>query len=176
MYRTRTALASTAVAGLAVAAMISVATPAAADSQTTAVAAVEAGALSISAPTALTLGSAAPGTTGSATLEGVVVTDDRAGTDGWVASVTVTDFSSASVDRQLPASALTYAPGQAVVTGTATLTPSTVTGSTTAAAVQTAAAVSGNNTATWDATVGLAVPADALAADDYTATITQSVA
>lgn len=142
---------------------------------TTVTATVAAGGLTITAPTTLNLGSITPGEAGTATLTGVKVTDARAATGGWLASVEISNFTSATTTTTIPAADATYTPTAAVTTGTASVAPATITGGA-AATVQTATAVSGNNTATWDGALSLAVPADALAANDYTATITHSVA
>ncbi|GAA0966338.1 WxL domain-containing protein [Frigoribacterium faeni] len=168
-----TLLSTAAITGLVAAAAFSGQAASAADSTMTV--AVAAGSLSISAPTAGDLGSVAPGSTGTATLAGVEVTDARAGTVGWPATVAISDFTSATLSETIPATNLSYAPGVAATTGTATVTAAPATGGT-ASAVQTATDVSGNNTATWDGTLDLTVPADALAAPDYTATVTHSVA
>ena len=105
----------------------------------------------------------------------MTVTDDRAGTAGWVATVSISDFTgTGTTPPSLPATAARYTAPAATVTGTATVNASTVTDISTAATVQTASAVTGNNTATWDPTLQIVAPSDALA-DTYTATITHSV-
>lgn len=142
---------------------------------TTVTAAVAAGDLSISAPTALDLGAITPGSAGTATLSGIQVTDARAGTAGWVASATATDVTSAALGTTISASNIAVTTANAAVTGTATVAASNTVGGAANAAVQTASGVSGNNTATWDETISLTVPGDALAAGDYTTTITHSV-
>ncbi|MBF4615949.1 hypothetical protein [Curtobacterium sp. VKM Ac-1376] len=149
----------------------------AADDTTGANASVNGGVLSISAPTAVTFPLANPGTTSEAAAEGIAVTDTRAGTVGWAASVSTTDFVSvADPTRSIGAGALGYTPATAVETGTLTLVKSdTITGSTAGSAVQTASGVTGNNSATWSAALTLTVPSDALAATDYQATVTHSV-
>lgn len=149
----------------------------AADSATDTSASVNSGVLSISAPTSVTFPAADPGTTSQATASGIRVDDTRAGTVGWTTSVSVTAFTSAGdPTRTIPASALTYAPSAASTTGTVTVTASSpITGGTAGQAVQTASAVTGNNTATWSADLTLSVPSDALAAPDYVATVTHSV-
>jgi hypothetical protein len=149
----------------------------AADSSTDAAASVNSGVLSISAPSSATFPAADPGTTSNANLSGVTVTDTRAGTVGWTTSVSVSDFTSASdPTRTIAASALTYTPSTAATTGTVTVAGvNAITASSAAQAVQTATNVTGNNTAAWNAALALAVPSDALAASDYTATLTHSV-
>jgi len=142
----------------------------AATDATTATVAVTAGALSISVPDSTTLSDAAPGGVATGTLADITVSDLTADELGWTADVTVTAFTSG--DETLPASGFTYDTGSAVTTGTTTVTP-TDTGAT--GVVQQATAVRGNNTAEWDAALSLQIPADALAASSYTATITHSV-
>lgn len=132
---------------------------------------VPTGNLSISAPGTAALGSIAPGASADAALAGVTVTDTRAGAAGWQAQVSMTALTSGA--NSIPASAATYTPAAASVTGTATVTPATVTDLSTAKTVQTATAVSGNNEAIWGATLNIAVPAGALAGD-YTGTLTHS--
>jgi hypothetical protein len=135
---------------------------------------VTGGTVSISAPASVGLSAAAPGATAAATIPSVEVTDTRAGTAGWTASFSSTAFTSATLtDQTIPAANVSYVPTTAVVTGTATVTGSTASAG--AGAVQTASAVTGNNTAIWDGTVSVAIPSDALAATDYTATMTESV-
>ena len=136
---------------------------------------VGSGALSISAPiVSVNLGTVPASTSAqseSAPLGAVLVTDARAGTLGWVATVSATAFTG---PQTISASALTYTPGTALVVGVATVTPSTVTGLTAAGAVQTATGVIGINTAAWTPTVAVTIPADALAGT-YSSTITHSV-
>jgi hypothetical protein len=69
---------------------------------------------------------------------------------------------------------MTYTPGTAVVVGVATVTPSSLTGMGATSAVQTATATNGANTATWNPSIGVPIPANALAGT-YSATITHSV-
>ena len=69
---------------------------------------------------------------------------------------------------------VTYTPGTAVVVGIATVTPITLTAMTTPGTVQTATAVLGVNTATWNPSIGVPIPAGAVAGT-YSATITHSV-
>lgn len=132
---------------------------------------VPTGGLAISAPGTAALGSIAPGANANVALTGVTVTDTRAGVGGWQAQVTMSALVSGA--NTIPASGATYTPAAATVNGNATVTPATVADLTTAKTVQTATAVSGNNDATWDATLNIAVPAGALAGD-YTGTLTHS--
>lgn len=130
------------------------------------------GGISITAPVAAAFGSMVPGTNANVALSAVTVTDSRAGTAGWGAQIAMTALVSGV--NTIPASVATYTPAAAAVTGTATVTQATVTGLGTAASVQTATGVSGNNQAIWDATLNIAVPAGALAGA-YTATLTHSM-
>jgi hypothetical protein len=153
----------------------SLALPASA-ADTTATVEIEVGSLGISAPGGADLTTIIPGGSASAALVDVTVIDGRAGTGGWTASVTLTDFTGTTdPDNVIPASAATYTPAAADETGTSTVAPTTRVGlSTTPQAVQTATGVSGNNTAIWDASLSLLAPANALA-DTYEATLTHSV-
>ena len=69
---------------------------------------------------------------------------------------------------------MTYTPGTATVVGHATVTPISLTAMTTAGTVQTATAVIGVNTATWNPSIAVTIPAGAVAGT-YNATITHSV-
>lgn len=166
--------ASLAFAG-AVALTATVAFPASAATDTTSTTVeVLGGVLGISAPTGLVLVGVQPAATATGTLTGVVVTDETADAVGWTASVSITAFASTATPAlTIAATNVTYVPTQAVVTGTATATKSTAASG--AGTVQVASAVTGNNTATWNGAVSLTVPSDALAATDYTATLTHSV-
>ncbi|WP_157157577.1 hypothetical protein [Diaminobutyricimonas sp. LJ205] len=137
---------------------------------------VTAGALSISAPASLALSSVTPGGSATGTFQStdVVVTDLTADTLGWTTSYTIGEFSSVLVPAgTIAASNVTYTPTVAIVDGTATVTEATASNGT--GVIQTATAVTGNNTATWGGTITVTVPSDALAAADYTATLTHSV-
>jgi len=65
-------------------------------------------------------------------------------------------------------------PPQATVTGTATVTPSTESTPYPGGRVQDATNVNGSNTATWDPTIAVTIPANALAGT-YATSITHSV-
>ena len=143
------------------------------------------GALSISAPSSASLGSVATGTaTTSAQLGAVSVTDARGALLGaWTGSVSSTDFTTggATSDETIAKANVDYWSGAATATtGVGTFTP----GQATALVKQTlgssrtafsAAAVIGNNTATWNPTAIVNVPA-ASVAGTYSGTITHSVA
>ena len=142
---------------------------------TTATFTVTNGALTITTPDSVNLGSGAPGTTiGPTALGTVTVNDNRASaTASWAATVSSTDFTSGS--QTIPATAATYTTGTVSSTGTITITsvPSlTLEGA--SQTVVTATAGSGDNSATWDPTIAMAVPASAVAGL-YSGTITHSV-
>jgi hypothetical protein len=102
------------------------------------------------------------------------VTDHQGNTTGWTASASATDFSDGA-GHTIAISNASYTPTTATVTGTATVTPTTLPAlSSTPTAVQTASAVAGDNTATWNPTISLTVPAAAVPGT-YTSTLTQSV-
>jgi hypothetical protein len=139
---------------------------------------VTVGDLSMTAPATATLGAGAPGTTISGALGTTTVTDDRALLS---ASWTATAFSSAwttgggTPSETIPVGAAGYDPGAITTTGTISVTGTPITLSTTTAQpVVTAAAGVGDNTATWDPTISVAVPASAVGGA-YTGTIVQSV-
>ncbi|WLQ07094.1 hypothetical protein [Arthrobacter oryzae] len=135
---------------------------------------IEAGSLAISAPLGASLSALTPGGSAAATLTGIEVIDTRAGTGNWAASVALTDFVGATPTNIIPATAATYTPAVAVESGTSTVAPSTQSDLTVAKPVQSATGVVGNNTATWDASLSVIAPPNALA-DVYTATLTHSV-
>lgn len=127
-----------------------------------------------SAPVSATLGPVEPGTTAAITHYGIRVSDSRAGVSGWNVSVVVTDFTGDSTGALLSAAGATYTPTAATTSGTVAVAATTATDPTTPKIVQTATGVSGNNTATWNADLTLAVPNDAVV-DTYTATVTYSI-
>jgi hypothetical protein len=144
-----------------------------------------AGSLSISAPASSGLGS---GSTGGGTLSAqlgtVTVTDSRGALLGtWTASVSSTDFTTggATANETVAKGQVTYWSGAATASsGTAVFLPGQ------AAAVNaqalnvartafSASAIVGNNSASWNPTLIVNVPAAAVAGT-YTGTITHSVA
>ncbi|WP_427174697.1 hypothetical protein [Arthrobacter sp. 92] len=165
----RVSLAAAASAAL----IASLALPASA-ADTTATVQVAAGSLGISAPASTALTALTPGGSASANLTGVNVTDSRAGTADWTANVSLTNFTGTTPTNIIPATAATYTPATAGKTGTVTVVPTTQADLSTAKTVQSATAVVGNNTATWDAVLSVTAPSDALA-DTYTAVLTHSV-
>lgn len=139
---------------------------------------VTGGALTISAPTgSVDLGSRT--TSGSdqvvsAQLGNVVVTDNRAGTAGWTATVSAPDFTGPQTISTSTYGLVVYTAPQATVTGTATVNPSTESTLFSGGRVQDAINVNGSNTATWDPTIAVTIPANALAGT-YNSSITHSV-
>jgi hypothetical protein len=151
--------------------------PGGADPDTTVTFAVTTGALSMSAPVSVNLGSGAPGTTISGALGPVTVTDDRALLSAsWTATAAASDWTTgaATPAETIPASDVGYDPGSITTTGTITATGTPITLSGTATPVVTGTSGVGDNTATWDPVVSVAVPASATGGV-YTGTLTQSV-
>ncbi|MFE4335599.1 hypothetical protein ACFRQM_41280 [Streptomyces sp. NPDC056831] len=100
----------------------------------------------------------------------MTVTDDRAlAAASWTVAAAEKDFTSGV--STVPATSATYAAGTATTTGTITVTTTDVTLSNFGQAVVTGSDGVGDNTATWNPTVAVNVPAGA-----YTGTLTQSVA
>jgi hypothetical protein len=144
------------------------------DPATTVTYTVTTGALSMSVPASATLGSGAPGTTISAPIGPVTVTDDRALLSAsWTVTAAETDFTSGT--STILATSATYSPGTITTTGTITATPTSVTLSNSAQTVVTGSAGVGDNTATWNPTISVHVPASAVGGT-YSGTLTQSVA
>jgi alpha-tubulin suppressor-like RCC1 family protein len=141
------------------------------------------GFLSISVPSSATLPGTAPGATASALLGPVTVTDNRAlASASWTATVAGTAFISGSGTAQqtIPLTRVTYwsgpatatsgsgifTPGQAAAPNAVNLTVGRVAFSLTGG--------SGVNSASWNPTLSVQVPAAAIGGT-YTATITESV-
>ncbi|MDQ1459655.1 MAG: hypothetical protein QOI08_1139 [Actinomycetota bacterium] len=140
---------------------------------------VLAGALSISVPTGAgvlgTLTDSVGGGTISGPLGQVQVSDARsaAAGSGWVASVISSAFTPLT-GTAIAASAVGYTAGPITKVGTATYTandPGDLTGVSPAV---TATGITGDNSATWNPTITVAVPGG-MAATSYFATITHSV-
>jgi hypothetical protein len=151
--------------------------PSAADPDTTVTFSVLSGALSISAPVSADLGSGAPGTTISGALGAVTVTDDRALLSAsWTTTASASDWTTGSgtPSETIPATDVGYDPGSITTTGTITATGTPITLSGTAAPVVTGTSGVGDNTASWDPVLSVAVPAAAVGGT-YTGTLTQSV-
>lgn len=152
-------------------------TPSGGDPNTTVTFTVTVGALSMTAPTAGDLGGGAPGTTISGSMGSVTVTDDRALlAAAWTATASSTNWLTGSdtLNETIPPGDVTYTPGAITTTGTITAAGTTISLSGAATPVVTGTAGVGNNTATWNPTLAVAVPAAAVGGV-YTATLTQSV-
>lgn len=145
---------------------------------------LSAGSLSISDPADTALGTVSTGTaTLSSALGSVTVTDNRGSLNGtWTASVSSTDFTTgaASTEETIAKGLVDYWSGVALSTsGTAVRVPgqATVLNKQALSASRTAysaTAVIGNNTAAWNPTVVVNIPAQAVAGT-YSGTITHSV-
>jgi hypothetical protein len=103
----------------------------------------------------------------------MTVTDDRALLSAsWTVTVAQTDFANGA--QTIPATDASYQPGTITTTGTITVTPTNLTLANTAQSAVTGSDGVGDNTASWDPSVGVAVPASAVAGV-YTGTLTHSV-
>lgn len=141
---------------------------------------VNAGALTITVPATAVLGSGAPGTTiGPTALGAVTVTDNRALLVAtWTATVSSTSFTTGggTTAETIPVGDATYTTGIPTQTGVIVVVPTaSVTLSGTAQTVVAGTAGVGNNSAAWNPTVAIAVPAAAVNGL-YTGTISHSVA
>ncbi|MBK5228345.1 MAG: hypothetical protein JJE05_07550 [Actinobacteria bacterium] len=157
---------------------LAVALPAAADT-TTATVTVTGGSLSITAPAAAgSLGTwvnSVGGGTISGPLGQVQVNDARsaAAGSGWVVSVISTAFTP-STGPAIPASAVGYTAGTITKVGTATYTANNPGNLTGVVPAVTATGITGDNSATWNPTINVAVPGG-MTAGVYSATVTHSV-
>jgi hypothetical protein len=152
-------------------------TPAASDPSTTMTFVVTVGALALSAPVSANIGSGAPGTTVSGLLGTVTVTDNRAlAIAAWTATASSTSWitGGGTFDETIPATAGTYSPGPVTTTGEITAVPHAITLSTSPQPVVVGSAGVGDNTASWNPTIAVAIPAGAVGGT-YTSTLTQSV-
>ena len=144
---------------------------------------VTAGTLDITVPTTVDLGSAAPGGTVSAPLGAVTVTDTRGASPAtWTTTVTSTDYTTgaATPTETITTADATYWSGPATSSTPATgFTPGQPTAGDADALTTdvTAFAFSGagGNTATWNPTLTITIPATAVAGP-YSGTVTHSVA
>lgn len=169
-----TALSSTALA------LVSVAPATAATTgTTTATVTITGGTLAITVPSdAGSLGSAV-NTVGGSIISGqlgvVQVSDARsaAAGSGWVASAISTAFTPAA-GPTVGAALVGYTAGAITKVGTATYTANDPAGLAGASPVVTATGITGDNSATWNPTINVAVPG-ATAAGTYLATITHSL-
>jgi hypothetical protein len=152
--------------------------PSAGDPGTTVTFTVTSGALSMTAPVSAAIGSGAPGTTITGALGAVTVTDDRALLSAsWTVTASSTDWTTggATSAETIPATDVGYDPGSITTTGTITATGTAITLANTAAAVVTGTDGIGNDTATWNPAIAVAVPSAAVGGT-YTALLSQSVA
>ncbi|GAB2844522.1 hypothetical protein GCM10027176_55290 [Actinoallomurus bryophytorum] len=137
----------------------------------------EPGSLSISTPSARSLGSGTADTTITNTLGEVTVDDTRGtGPSDWIATVTSTDFTEPGAPH-IPPSAMTYRPGAPISgTGDGLFTPGTTgTLSSTPRTAYSHTAGTGTNHLTWNPTLSIAIPFTA-PGGTYTGTVTHSVA
>jgi hypothetical protein len=142
------------------------------------------GLLAITAPASTALPSASPGGATTVRLGTVTVTDNRGiASASWTATVTGTTFvtGGGTAAETIPLTQVTYWAGPATATtGTGTFTPgqTSATAAVSLTAPQTAFSLSSGssvNSASWNPTLSVSVPAGAIAGT-YTATITHSVA
>jgi hypothetical protein len=146
---------------------------AAGDPSTTVTFVVTSGALTLSVPASATLGSGAPGDLISAAIGPCTVTDARAlASASWTVTAAETDFVNGA--STIPATAAAYSVGTITTTGTITVIGTNITLSNTAQTVVTGTAGVGDNTAAWNPSIGVTVPASAVAGT-YSGTLTQSV-
>jgi hypothetical protein len=137
------------------------------------------GALSITVPVGpVSLGSvtaSAIAQSVSGQLGLVKVTDTRGGTAGWTATAGATSFSGPqTIEVSATGSSSYVTTVQATVTGTANVVRGNLDHLSAPGQVQVATGVSGNNTASWNPTISVTIPAGALAGL-YSTTITHSV-
>ena len=153
--------------------------PASADGGTAATVTITGGALSITVPAnAGSLGTernAVGGETITGALGQVQVNDARsaAAGSGWVATVISSAFTPPA-GPAIAASAVSYAAGSIAKVGTATYADNHPNNLTAVGSAVTASGITGDNSATWNPTVTVAVPGG-MAAGTYSATITHSV-
>jgi hypothetical protein len=140
---------------------------------------VQGGFLSITVPTNAgnlgTITNSVGGGTISGPLGQVQVSDARsaAAGSGWVASVISSAFTPPA-GPAIAASAVGYTAGTITKVGTATYTANNPIALTGVAPAVTASGITGDNSATWNPTISVAVPGG-MAAGVYTAIITHSV-
>ena len=147
------------------------------DPDTTVTFTVTSGDLTMTAPTAVDLKSGAPGTTITGALGAVTVTDDRALLSAsWTTDASASDWTTgaATPAETISAADVGYDPGSITTTGTITATGTPISLSGTATPVVTGTDGVGDNTASWDPSIAVAVPASAVGGV-YTGTLTQSV-
>lgn len=138
--------------------------------------------LAITVPGSVALGTGGPGSTITALMGAVQVTDSRAvDPAAWTASVSSTDFTIPSSTDTIPAADVAYWSGPATSTvGSGAFTPGQPTTANRVALSSsplTAMSLSGgagSNSATWDPTLVVSVPGTAVAGT-YSGTVTHSV-
>jgi hypothetical protein len=168
---------TTPAASAAVTSTAAVNAPGPGDPDTTVTFAVTSGALTMTAPVSANLGSGAPGSDISGEIGTTTVTDDRALLSAsWTATASAADFttSGGTPAETIPATDVDYAPGTITTTGGITATPTDITLDGEPQTVVTGTAGVGNNTASWNPTLTVHVPAQAVTGT-YTGTLTQSV-
>ena len=162
--------------------------PAGGDPDTTVTFTVTVGALTMSAPTALALttGTGAPGTPISGVSGDVTVTDDRALlAASWTVTASESDWllvgGGDTAAETIPATTATYDPGSFTTTGTINVAsastadpPVPIALNNGGTPVVDGTAGVGDNSATWDPTIAVAIPPSAVGGD-YSGTLTQSV-
>jgi len=142
---------------------------------------ITAGALTITVPETVDLGTVQQGaaTEIAGQLGSVQVSDLRGLLGGtWTTTVTSTDFTTggATTPETIPNENVDYDPGTLTsTTGDATFTPGTPGALGTTLTAVTATAINGPNTAAWNPTITITIPPTAVSGD-YTGTITHSVA
>ena len=137
--------------------------------------AVAAGTLSLTVQPSAALTSAASGAGSvSGSLGSVSVSDSRGNKSTWSANATSTTFTDSTGSST--STSVTYTAGAMTTTGTTTIAAGTATTLTSVAAkVAGPTAVTGNNTATWNPTLSVALPSNALAGN-YSGVVNTSVA
>jgi hypothetical protein len=111
----------------------------------------------------------------SAQLGNVEVLDGRGGTAGWTATASATDFTGPqNVSVSAPGSSSYFTP-PATVTGTSNVAATNLSPLYPPGPVQVATGVNGVNTATWNPTISVTIPAGAVEGT-YSSTVTHSVA
>jgi hypothetical protein len=147
----------------------------AADSDTTVTFSVADGGLSISAPTLAALGTVSADAASVTGSLGTVTVNDQRGEMAavWTVTVSASAFTTGggSAAETIPAGSVTYTPGPRTA-GNAVIVPTP--GLLNLPLPVVTATASGNNTASWQPTISIALPAQAVAGD-YTGTITHSV-
>lgn len=159
------------IVALATAVLAGMALPASADDTDTTFT-LTGGSLTLSVQATATLTDAATGSTSiSGNLGAVAVTDDRGGTAEWDVSAASTAFTGALGSSS---TGVTYTGGTVTETGTITVADGAATAIDTQASVVAPTSLSGNNTASWNPSLNVTMPAGALA-DDYSGTVTTSI-